>query len=193
MFQFHYSTLFKALLLLALVLGGCEYLNRTDKLKERLAELNSSLPQLKETAGLRSQEWGELKAAKDKHDAMLKREQAELAKKDQLDQKQRKLEGEIKYLSASMKATVEKARSSAIGTVIPELKLPERSALKNAKILKVSDDSITFLHEDGVANLQVKAEELPAEFVQKYDLGPNSISKGLLRLMGEISLTHPPK
>ncbi|MCB1278374.1 hypothetical protein [Prosthecobacter sp.] len=193
MFQFDYSTLFKAILLLALVLGGCEYLNRTDKLKERLAELNATLPQLKETAGLRSQEWAELKAAKDKHDALLKREQTELARKDLLDQKQRKLEGEIKYLSASMKTIVEKVRADAIGTTIVELKLPGRPALKNAKILKISDDSITFLHEDGVANLKVKAEELPSEFVQKFDLGPGSISRRLLRLMDEISPAPPPR
>ena len=193
MFEFHYSTFLKLLLLLAAVLGGCEYLSRTDKLNAQLAEAHSLVASAKEIAEARRLEWTQLKSARDKLDGALKRENAALQQREELDQKQRRLEGEIKYQADSTQGVVKGLRSAAIGTVIMEVKLPERTALKNAKILKINDNSISFLHEDGVANLQVKADELPSEFVQKYDLGSNSISQRLARLIGEINDTPQAK
>ncbi len=193
MFEFRFSTFLKFLLLLAAVLGGCEYLSRTDKLNAQLGDARSLADSTKETVEARRQEWTQLNSAKDKLDAAMNREKAALQQRDELDQKQRKLEGEIKYLAGSMTAIVAKVRSAAIGSEIKELKLPEGGSLQNTKILKIDDDSISFLHNDGVANLTVKAEQLPPEFVQKYDLGPNSISKRLIRLMDEIFAAPPAK
>ncbi len=187
MFEFRFSSLIKAVLLFACVLGGCDYLSELDKLKAELAELKTQAAETRETADLRRQEWSELKAAKDKLDLQLQHEKELIQQRDLLDTQERKLIGEITYLTGSMTAVVEKARSSAIGTVIPELKLPGRPALHNAKIFKITDDSVSFLHEDGVANLNVKADELPVEIVQKYDLGPKSLHKGLQNLMNQLS------
>lgn len=187
MFEFRFISLVKALLFFACVLGGCDYLYKLDKLKSELVDLKAEADTIRETAELRRQEWTELKNAKDKLDQSTARLAEINRQRDMLDSKQRKLTGEIKYLADSMAVTVENVRTAAIGTVIPELRLPGRPALRNAKIFKINDDSISFLHEDGVANLQVKSEELPREFVQKYDLGPKSVHGGLERLVQELA------
>jgi len=189
--EFRFITFVKALLLLVCVLGGCDYLSKLDKLKTDLAELKTQAAAARETVEMRRQEWSELKAATDKLDQLVQHEAELIKKRDLLDTQERRLTGEIRYLTDSMAAVVEKARSSAIGTVIPELKLPGRPTLHNAKIFKISDDSISFLHEDGVANLNVKTDELPVDFIQRYDLGQKSINKGLQHLMNE--LTAPAK
>ncbi|MBN8417974.1 MAG: hypothetical protein J0L73_03585 [Verrucomicrobia bacterium] len=193
MFEFRFSSLLKALLLFTCILGGCEYLSRLDKLKAELAELKTRSDTVRETAELRRQEWNELKTAKGKLDQVEARMAETLRQRDILDIQDRKLTSEVKYWADSMAAAVENTRASAIGTVIPELRLPGRAALYNAKIFKITDDSISFLHEDGVANLHVKTDELPMEFVHKYDLGPKSIHAGLQRLIGELSPPAPSK
>lgn len=191
MFEFHYSTFLKFLLLLAAVLGGCEYLSRTDKLNAQLGEAHSLVASAKEIAEARRLEWTQLKSARDKLDGTLKRENAAIQQREELDQKQRKLEGEIKYLAASMTDMVAKIRLAAIGSVIQELKLPDGGSLQNTKILKIDDNSISFLHNDGVANLQVSTEKLPQELIEKYDLGPNGLAKTLQLL--ESEMTGPEK
>ena len=187
MFEFHYSTFLKFLLLLAAVLGGCEYLSRTDKLNAQLGEAHSLVASAKEIAEARRLEWTQLKSARDKLDAALKRENAALQQREELDQKQRKLEGEIKYLAASMTDIVAQIRTAAIGSVIKELKLPDGGSLQNTKILKIDDNSISFLHNDGVANLKVSTEKLPQELIEKYDLGTNGLAKSLQLLEGEMT------
>ncbi|WP_395741475.1 hypothetical protein [Prosthecobacter sp.] len=183
MFDFRASTLIKLILLFAGVLAAGDYFYRLDKLKTELAEQKSRSADLHETLLARQQEWTELKSAKDKLDQLSKHEQDIIKQRDLLDQKEKKLHVEIKYQADSMAATVEKARSSAIGTLIPELKLLNRPTLYNAKIFKITDDSIAFLHEDGVANLKATAEELPADLQQKYDLGPKAITPQLFKLL----------
>ncbi len=187
MFEFRFSSFLKALLLLACVIGGCDYVVKLDKLKAELAELKSLADTARETADLRRQEWTEIKTAKDKLDQLEARMTEVIRQRDLLDTKERKLTGELKYMTASMAVAVENTRTFAIGTVIPDLRLPGRSALHNAKIFKINDDSVSFLHEDGVANLQAKSDELPVELVQKYDLGPKSIHGGLQHLIDELN------
>lgn len=178
-----FSTLLKALLLFACIFGGCDYLSKLDKLKADLADLKSRAAAAQETRAQLQQEWKEIKQAKDQLDVLTKHEEELLKQRDQLDLKERNLTAAIKYLADSMTTAVEQARTAAIGTVIPELKLVGRPTLHNAKIFKINDDSISFIHEDGVANLKASAEELPPEYVLKYDLGVNSVSRALQKLL----------
>ncbi|HRH96765.1 MAG TPA: hypothetical protein PLB55_12560 [Prosthecobacter sp.] len=186
MFEFRFSTFLKFLLLLAAVLGGCEYLSRTDKLNAQLDDARSLAASTKETVETRRQEWTQLKSARDKLDAALKREKETLQQRDELDQRQRKLEGEIKYLAGSMSEFVAQVRAADIGSEIKELKLPEGGRLQNAKILKIDNGSISLLHENGVASLRVSADELPADLVKKFDLGTNSIAERLQQLNNQL-------
>jgi hypothetical protein len=182
-FEFRFSTLIKGIVLLAAIVATGDYFHQLNKLKAELAEKTTQAASTHELVVLRQQEWTELKAAKDKLDQLLKHEADLIKQRDLLDKKETKLKVEIKYQADSMAAAVEKARTTAIGTLIPELKLTGRPTLHNAKIFKITDDSIAFLHEDGVANLHATTEELPPELVKAYDLGPNSIAHKLLKLL----------
>ena len=183
MFEFRSSTLIKIILLFAAGLAVADYYYQRDKLMTELAEMKARSSDLHETLLVRQQEWTDLKTAKDKLDQLSKHEQELISQRDLLDTKEKKLQVEIKYQADSMATAVEKARTSAIGTLIPELKLLNHPTLYNAKIFKITDDSIAFLHEDGVANLKATAEELPPELQQKYDLGPKSIAHQLAKLL----------
>ena len=99
----------------------------------------------------------------------------------------------VSDLAESLMATVEKVRASALGSIIPDLKLEGRPSLHNAKIFKITDDSISFLHEDGVANLRATTDELPPELVKKYDLGANSLRNRLQTLREMLSASEPKK
>ncbi|WP_395716128.1 hypothetical protein [Prosthecobacter sp.] len=181
------SLLLKLLLFLALALGGYEYFIRMDELKAEIAKKKNQIQELQETANARSAEYQELARVKSQISDLLKRETVALQQRDMIDQKERRLTGEIKYLSQTIPTVVEKARAAAIGTTIKVLKLESRSALLNAKIMRIEDNSVTFMHEEGVANFKVYTEELPRDFTDKYDLGPKSISKGLELLSDELS------
>ncbi|WP_395753503.1 hypothetical protein [Prosthecobacter sp.] len=183
MFDFRASTLIKIILVFAALLAVADYFYQRDKLQTELAEMKTRSSDLHETLLARQQEWAELKSAKDKLDQLSKHEQDLISQRDLLDQKEKKLHVEIKYLADSMATTAEKARTAAIGSLIPELKLLNRPTLHNAKIFKITDDSISFLHEDGVANLKATAEELPPDLQQKFDLGPGSIARQLAKLL----------
>lgn len=187
MFEFRYSTFFKMLLLTVCAFGGCDYLARLDKLKGELADLNSEAGPVHEEAESRRLEWEEIKETKGRLDALVKHEADLVKQHEMLLQKERRLSAEISYESSSMTAVVEKVRAAAAGTMITELRLSGRSSLHNAKILKVHEDSIAFMHEDGVAGLRASAEELPPNFAQDYDLGANSISQMLQKLLKESS------
>lgn len=183
MFGYRFIALLKYILLFACLLGGCDYLVKLDHLKKELVDLKAQAATAREAAGQLQQEWQEIKQAKDKLDLLLKREDTLLKQRDLLDTQERRLTAEIKYQADSMVTAVEKTRAAAIGALIPELKLIGRPTLYNAKIFKINDDSISFLHEDGVANLKATAEELPPEYLKKYDLGAQSITRGLQKLL----------
>jgi hypothetical protein len=184
MFEFRLgSCLLKALLLIACVLGGYEYYRRVELLKVGIAEKKNLAQEKKDAASALKSVWEELETVQGQIKDLLKREEAELRQRDQIDPLERKLSGEIKYLAPSMLNAVGKARAAAVGTVVQELRLPGRPVLKNAKILKIEDNSITFLHEDGVANLRLQADDLPAEMIQQFDMGSNGLAKQLRRLV----------
>lgn len=180
------SLLLKLVVLLALGLGGYEYFSRLETLKAEIAEKRNLAQATMEAIEIRKAQWQELESAKKQIEELLAREAAALQQRDTIDKTERRLTGQIKFLAASMLSAVEKVRTAAVGTTLKELRLPGRSALLNAKIMKIEDNSITFLHEDGVANLKLQMDELPADLVAKYDMGSHSLAKRLQRLEKEI-------
>lgn len=187
MIEFRFSTFLKFLLVVAAIIGGCDYLSRTDRLSARLSELKSQSLQIRQAVDERKQEWHGLQIASDKVKSILHREQELQKQQDALGQKQRSLEGQIYYLSAAMDEAVKQVRSQAIGTLLPELRIPDREFLRNTRILKIDDNSITFLHQDGVANLHLESSSLPQDMVVKYDLGESGISRHLHQLVQQMT------
>jgi hypothetical protein len=189
MFEFRFgSFLLKALLLVSCTLGGYEYCSRVEQLKIEIADKKNIAQENKAAVSSLKSLWQERETAQSQIKVLQKREEAELKQRDQIDQLERKLSGEIKYLALSMHDTVEKARAAAVGTMSRELSLLGRPALQNAKILKIEDNAITFMHDDGVANLRLQVDELPPEMIQKFDMGSSGLAKqlrGLADLLAE--------
>lgn len=187
MFEFRLgSFILKAMLLIACVLGGYEYYSRVEQLKIEVADKKNIAQEQKDAAVALKAAREEMTTVQGQVNDLQRREEAALLQRDQIDQLERKLSGEIKYLALSMLDTVEKARAAAVGAMAKELRLSGRTALQNAKILKIEDDSITFMHEEGVASLRLQVDDLPTEMIRKFDMGGDSISKRLQRLANQL-------
>jgi SUMO ligase MMS21 Smc5/6 complex component len=177
----------KILLLLAVIVGAWEYWSWVEKTKARVVEIRTLLAEVTQMLSERQKTWSEIEQATSEVRALRKREDLAIMRRDQLGAQLRRITGDIKYLSLSMQEAVEKVRKAAIGTQVEELKLEGRESLKNARILKITDNSVTFLHEDGVANIQIETDKLPSEWLQRYDLGSASMRKRLKQLEGRVS------
>jgi hypothetical protein len=183
MFEFRLgSFILKAMLLIACAIGGYEYYSRVERLKIEIADKKNTAQEQKDAAATLKVAWEGIKIVQGQINDLQRREEAALLQRDQIDQLERKLSGEIKYLALSMHDTVEKARAAAVGTMAKEPKLSGRPSLQNAKILKIEDNSITFMHEDGVASLRLQVDELPAEMIHKFDMGSDGLAKRLQHL-----------
>lgn len=186
MFELRFRTVFIILLLISGIMGATDYSSETDRLEMELAEAQTRVARTHEAASLRQQEWKDIQNARIQLAELMKRGEELLKQRDLLETKERKLTVEINYLAESLATTVEKTRSKAIGSVISELQLADRPTLHNAKIFKITQDSISFIHEDGAANLRATTEELPPELVQKYDLGSDTLVKRLQNLKEDL-------
>ena len=178
---------FKGLLFFLVLVGAWEGWSWLEAKKSRLTGVRAQSVTTTETLEKLQKEWKTIEQAQTELKALRKREDKATQTRDRISEQQRRLTGEIKYLALSMQETVGKVRKAAIDTKVAELKIEGQATLTNARILKITDDSITFLHEDGVANLQLKAAELQPEFIAKFDIGPNSIHAKLNRLLDGIS------
>ena len=96
------------------------------------------------------------------------------------DKKQRQTEGDMNYLVGAMPTIRQKAWEAAIGTEFAELKLENGKVLKSAKIRKVADDSVTFIHAEGIGSIPIA--DLPKELQSRFDLGESSLLRRLEQL-----------
>lgn len=95
----------------------------------------------------------------------------------------RKVESDLQYIANSMPPAVEKTRAAAVGTVLPSVQLGDGKSLLKAQIKKIEDTGISFIHSEGFGIVPV--ENLPADLIQKYDMGPSSLVKQAEKLKTE--------
>lgn len=125
----------------------------------------------------------ELQKAANKHQEASKIQQ-------EADSKERLVSGDLAYLTKSMKTSVEKVRADTIGIAIPELQLANGKSLQRASIKKIDDFSASVLHANGLT--AVSTSDLPAELIEKFDVGPASLTKQLESLEVSIGLQKSP-
>lgn len=173
---------FKGLLFLLVLIGAWEGWSWLETKKSRLAEIRAQGTKISETMASMQKKWKAIELAQTDLKVLRQHEGRVQKERDKISEQQRRLTGEIKYLALSMREAVTKVRTAAVDTKVEELKLMGRASLTNARILKITDDSITFLHEDGVANLKLESAELPEPLAKKFDIGPSGLSTRLERL-----------
>ncbi len=173
-----------ALIMLALAVGGIfafRYFEMYDKANSAAIDARSAVNIATEALNLRKEMWGRV--------GTLIQEVAEANERHQkaqgeADTKERLVTGDLAYLTKAMKEKVAAVRMEATNTEIAAVSLRNGKNLRNAKIKKVDDTSATFLHSDGITTVAVG--DLPAELIEKFDLGSESIVAQLDRLERDI-------
>ncbi len=173
-----------ALIMLALAVGGIfafRYFEMYDKANSAAIDARSAVNIATEALNLRKEMWGRV--------GTLIQEVAEANERHQkaqgeADTKERLVTGDLAYLTKAMKEKVASIRMEATNTEIAAVSLRNGKNLRNARIKKVDDISATFLHSDGITTVAVG--DLPAELVEKFDLGSESIVAQLERLERDI-------
>ena len=173
---------FKGLLFLLILVGAWEGWSWLEAKQRRLTEIRTQQSTATEALEKLTEQWAAIERAQTELKALRKRKNEANQASDKISETERRLTGEIKYLALSMREAVTKIRKAAIDTRVNELKLEGRPSLTNARILKITDDSITFLHEDGVANLKLESDQLPETLTRRFDIGPKGITASLERL-----------
>lgn len=173
-----------ALIMLALAVGGIfafRYFEMYDKANSAAIDARSAVNIATEALNLRKEMWGRV--------GTLIQEVAEANERHQkaqgeADTKERLVTGDLAYLTKAMKEKVAAVRMEATNTEIAAVSLRNGKNLRNARIKKVDDTSATFLHSDGITTVAVG--DLPAELIEKFDLGSESIVAQLDRLERDI-------
>jgi hypothetical protein len=173
-----------ALIMLALAVGGIfafRYFKMYEKANSTVVDARTAVNIATEALNLRKDMWGrvgtliqEVAEANERH----RKAQAEA------DTKERLVTGDLAYLTKAMKEKVASIRMEATNTEIAAVSLRNGKNLRNARIIRVDDTSATFLHSDGITTVAVG--DLPAELVEKFDLGSESIVAQLERLERDI-------
>jgi len=176
---------FKGLLFLLVLIGAWEGWSWLETKQRRLTEIRTQQSKATEALEKLTEQWAAIERAQTELKALRERENEANQASDKISETERRLTGEIKYLALSMREAVTKVRKAAIDTKVAELKIEGQATLTTARILKITDDSITFLHEDGVANLRVQTKDLPSQFTEMYDLGPSGLARRLQLLESE--------
>jgi hypothetical protein len=173
-----------ALIMLVLAVGGIfafRYFEMYDKANSTAIDARSAVNIATEALNLRKEMWGragtliqEVAEANERHQKA----------QGEADTKERLVTGDLAYLTKAMKEKVASVRMEATNTEIAAVSLRNGKNLRNARIKKVDDISATFLHSDGITTVAVG--DLPAELVEKFDLGSESIVAQLERLERDI-------
>ncbi|MDB6004163.1 MAG: hypothetical protein JWR15_1150 [Prosthecobacter sp.] len=157
---------------------GAHYFSAVDEANLALYESKSKLHDMDELLVLRKKDWVEkeqgvakIQVESDKTAKLLKIQEA-------LDARYLKTESDLNYLADSIKDSVEKVRSNAVGMELGEITLADRRILRGVKVRKVDESGISLSHADGIGT--IATDLLPENLKEKYDLGPTALLPQIL-------------
>jgi hypothetical protein len=178
--MFENSRLFFVVLLagIAGVAYAAFYFSSVDAANASLQEARSKLASLHEIAVQRQRSVAELQ-----HSVSQNREQQEkytvlVKAKEVLDARVRKIEGEFKNMTSTIKVAVERARNDAPGKEIGDLTLANGKTLHAVKIRKLDSSSMSLTHADGIGSIPL--DQLPTSMLEKYDFGQAPLLTALI-------------
>ena len=163
--------------LIAGIFTGVQYFQGIDSANAQVVEARGKLGQTKDTLVLRQDEWAKVSNLALKTQAAVAKEAPLVARRDELQTKHRRLEGDFKYLVKSTRAAVEKIRVDGEGAEFPEVKLLNGKVLKIAKLKKIEPNQLSFMHADGFTI--VPHDMLPADLRERFDMGDSGLADSL--------------
>lgn len=173
-------TFVKILLFLAAVGGafyGADCYSKIENAKSELADLRPAIIQAKESLAYSKDAWEKFAAIKIKADQAAA---TTAALKQQQESGENKLKAALEQFTALATATneaVNKVRTSEAGLASPEIKLTDGRILKNAKVRKVEETQVSFMHSEGIGSVPVA--QLPASLLEQLDLGNSSLTSAM--------------
>lgn len=173
-------TFIKIILFLAAVGGafyGADCYHKIEKAKSELLQLRPELFQTQESLTYGKDAWIKYEALKNKADqaaattATLKQQQ------ETGEQKLKTALSEFTVLAASMNDAATKVRTNEAGLTFPEIKLTDGRVLTDAKVRKIEETQVSFMHSAGMGN--VPASQLPPALQDQFDLGASSLTSAI--------------
>lgn len=188
------------IIVLLLIVSGAFVLFYFDKVDKAAAELDVSKLQLQQAmAALETQQrFQSTRAAQsEKNKGLLLQIQsaearlAEAEKKhDAAESKRRQIEDNLRSLSEAVKKQAETALERMMETEYPEVRLATGRVLKKVRLRKLEDTKCSFVHSDGIGTASLS--ELPADLLERIDIGPSAIAPRLKQLEVELGLAVQP-
>ena len=163
--------------LIAGIFTGVQYFQGIDAANAQVVEVRGKMGQTKDTLALRQEEWAKVSNLAINTQAAVAKEAPLTARRDELQTKYRRLEGDFKYLVKSTRAAVEKIRADGEGAEFPEVKLLNGKVFKLAKLKKIEPNQLSFMHADGFTI--VPYDILPAELRERFDMGGSGLADSL--------------
>lgn len=176
---------------------AAHHFQTVDEANALLLESRHKLDSMSETITLRKLTLSNLEKAKAALDQEVSREAKLTKAQTDLEQRYRRIEGEIDSAVESMRTRVDKMRHEAPGSDLGDVSLTDGRILRAAKISKFDESSLTLIHADGVNTVTVN--QLPSNITSKYDLGPQALLPRVLQIQSQfrghtpISLKESPK
>ncbi|MDZ4286581.1 MAG: hypothetical protein U0984_01405 [Prosthecobacter sp.] len=147
------------------LMWGLSYSEAVDRLTGDLGSVTRST----ELAGRQTQTQQEQLDLRIQANSLLETLKTKTAEKESLGSEVRELEAVEPRLAEAMIQAILKVRESSAGMVFPELVLAKGATLKNARIQRLTEESVTFQHSEGVT--VARADDLPAELRDRLRLG----------------------
>jgi hypothetical protein len=187
------------IIVLALIMSGVfafYYLEKVDKANADFQNAKLITDQAHESLRTRHEMAESRKKLAASYNTMLQKIQAAETRLKSLEQiqadadkKQRSVEGELKYWIGAMPGIRQKVWQAAAGAKLGDLVLQSGKTLKNAEIRKVEEQSISFIHSEGIGTIAL--DELPKELIARFDLGDASMGRQFAQF--QESLAEKPK
>lgn len=173
-------TFIKIILFLAAVGGafyGADCYHKIEKAKAELVQLRPEFSQTQESLAYSKDAWIKYEALKIKADQAAA---ATASLKQQQESGEKNLKTaleEFTVLAASMNDAANKVRTNEAILTFPEIKLTDGRILTDAKVRKIEETQVSFMHSAGMGT--VPTSQLPPSLLEQFDLGSSSLTGAL--------------
>ncbi|MDP1586431.1 MAG: hypothetical protein Q8M07_01695 [Prosthecobacter sp.] len=158
---------------------GSYYLTSVDEANLALLESKSKLTDTQELLSIKRKHWSDLEVLRTKNRELSDQNTVLVKAKEVLDTRYRKVVSELNYSAESMKSAVDRTRGNAPGTELGDITLTNGKLLRGAKIRKLDSSGLSLIHADGIGLVPI--DLLPAEIVERFDLGPGALLPQMLQ------------
>ncbi|MBE7493346.1 MAG: hypothetical protein HS117_00215 [Verrucomicrobiaceae bacterium] len=187
-----YAKFWVLLFFVSVVAGGFtlqQHFQAVDRLNAEVLSIRGNVGQTNSSTDRLKQEWAKVEVLVQRLQAANAKNASLQQQRDELKVKLRSLEGDFKYLLSSVRDAVDKVRANAPGEVYDEVVLADGRVLKSAKIRKVEDAQISFIHSEGIS--AITHDMLPESIRSRFDLAPDGLLASLKQTDQEL-LAPPP-